>query len=207
MDATPRTVRIARGASGRCSDRHPLRRCCHGIVPVWSGRLYVGTERLGQHLGQGTARHSGGSALSRNPFLTSLAVESSPTPPPMTNVHDQPSRRPQIVAELVARKAALSLVVRFRVVCRDGVVRGHRCRARWDPASSTGPSPSTERGRWLTASWTCAFPSVNLPSGGRPAAYPSIAPLYLLLSGGIAAIAHVGHGVPFPSAADARTGL
>ncbi len=41
----------------------------------------------------------------------------------------------------------------------------------------------------------CAYPSVSLPNE------PPVAPLYPLISGGIAAITRIGHGVPFPSAA------
>ncbi len=70
-----------------------------------------------------------------------------------------------------------------------------------------GPSivdrPESIFGTWAVAhgQFVCAYPSVNLHSGGRLAAYPSVAPLYLLVSGGIAAITHIGHSVPFPTAA------
>ena len=38
----------------------------------------------------------------------------------------------------------------------------------------------------------CAYPPVSLPSE------PLVAPLYPLISGGIAAITRIGHDVPFP---------
>jgi Glycosyltransferase family 87 len=62
---------------------------------------------------------------------------------------------------------------------------------------STIDRPESIYGTWAVAhgQLACAYPSVSLPK------YPAVAPLYLLLSGGIAAIAHVGHSVPFPSAA------
>ena len=41
----------------------------------------------------------------------------------------------------------------------------------------------------------CAYPSVSEPNE------PPVAPLYPLLSGGIAAITQIGHGTPFPTAA------
>ena len=41
----------------------------------------------------------------------------------------------------------------------------------------------------------CAYPSINVPNE------PPVAPLYPLLSGGIAAITQIGHGTPFPTAA------
>jgi len=40
----------------------------------------------------------------------------------------------------------------------------------------------------------CAYPSVTQPGE------PPVAPLYPILSGGVAAVARIGHGVPFPSA-------
>jgi hypothetical protein len=43
---------------------------------------------------------------------------------------------------------------------------------------------------------SCAY------QAGDPTAVPRIAPLYLLLSGGVAALARVGHSVPFPSLGD-----
>jgi hypothetical protein len=46
----------------------------------------------------------------------------------------------------------------------------------------------------------CAYPTVSEPGE------PLVAPLYPLLSGGIAAIIQVGHGTPFPSAAAFRPG-
>ncbi len=64
-----------------------------------------------------------------------------------------------------------------------------------------GPSHIDSRetlyGTWAVAHGqiACAYPSVSIPGQPPPA------PLYLLLSGGIAAIAQIGHGVPFPSAA------
>jgi hypothetical protein len=64
-----------------------------------------------------------------------------------------------------------------------------------------GPSfidtPESVYGTWAVAhgQMACAYPPVNLPD------YPPTAPVYLLLSGGIAAIARIGHAVPFPSAA------
>ncbi len=70
-----------------------------------------------------------------------------------------------------------------------------------------GPSivdrPESIYGTWAVAhgQFACAYPSVSLQQGGRLPAYPTVAPLYLLLSGGITAIAHVGQGVPFPTAA------
>ena len=65
----------------------------------------------------------------------------------------------------------------------------------------TGPPISdtheTIYGTWAIAHGdiACAYPSVSQP--GEPPAPP----LYPLLSGGIAALAGIGHGTPFPSAA------
>ena len=52
-------------------------------------------------------------------------------------------------------------------------------------------------GTWAVAHGhvACAYPPVSLPD------YPPIAPVYLLVSGGIAAMTRIGHTVAFPSAA------
>jgi hypothetical protein len=52
-------------------------------------------------------------------------------------------------------------------------------------------------GTWAIAhgQMACSYPAVSLPG------YPPVAPLYLLLSGGISATVNIGHAVPFPSAA------
>lgn len=63
-----------------------------------------------------------------------------------------------------------------------------------------GPSrvdaPESVYGTWAIAHGrlACAYPPVSPPG------YPPAAPLYLLLSGAIAGIAHIGHAVPFPPA-------
>jgi len=50
--------------------------------------------------------------------------------------------------------------------------------------------------------FSCAFPSGRgAVPGPSPFAAPVTAPLYPLVTGGISALARIGHGVPFPSAA------
>ena len=57
-------------------------------------------------------------------------------------------------------------------------------------------APESVYGTWAVAHGhiACAYPSASLP------ALPPTAPVYVLLSGGIAAIARIGHTVAFPSA-------
>ena len=52
-------------------------------------------------------------------------------------------------------------------------------------------------GTWAVAhgQMACVYPPVSLPS------FPPLAPLYLLLSGAVAAVTRIGHPVAFPSAA------
>ncbi len=52
-------------------------------------------------------------------------------------------------------------------------------------------------GTWAVAhgQMACVYPSVSLPG------FPPLAPLYLLLSGAVAAVTRIGHPVAFPSAA------
>jgi len=52
-------------------------------------------------------------------------------------------------------------------------------------------------GTWAIAhgQLACSYPAASLPG------YPPVAPVYLLLSGGISAIVHIGHALPFPPAA------
>lgn len=57
-------------------------------------------------------------------------------------------------------------------------------------------SPETVYGTWAIAhgQLACAYPLVSLRQ------FPAAAPVYLLLSGGIAAFARIGHTTPFPPA-------
>ena len=68
---------------------------------------------------------------------------------------------------------------------------------------STIDSQESTLGTWAIAHGgiSCAYPSV------RPVGDPALRPLYPLLSGGIAAMARIGHDVPFPPAVDAWTRL
>ena len=88
---------------------------------------------------------------------------------------DEPSRRRELAVEVVARTAALWLVVCPRVVRGDRVVRGHRCPARWacghrhsrDQLRDVGHRPRSG--------------GLRLPSGEPPGLSPRCTPLSLAL--------------------------
>ncbi len=90
----------------------------------------------------------------------------------------------------------------------DRPVSGWWCAAGWCAATALfvgivallgGPAyidtPETVYGTWAIAHGqaACAYPPVTLPD------FPPAAPVYLLLSGGIAAVTRIGHTVAFPS--------
>ncbi len=90
----------------------------------------------------------------------------------------------------------------------DAPLSGWWCAAGWGAATALfvgivallgGPAfidtPETVYGTWAVAHGqvACAYPPVTLPD------FPPAAPLYLLLSGGIAAVTRIGHTVAFPS--------
>ena len=107
---------------------------------------------------------------------------------------DEPSRRRELAVEVVARTAALWLVV-----C-PGWSQRPRCSWPSLPCSvglrsSTLPETSYGTSAIAHGQVACAYPPVSLPD------FPPAAPLYLLLSGGIAAITRIGQPSAFPSAA------